>query len=371
MRVCHIISAFQRYDTRIFWKQCRSLVRAGYEVILITNDNLGPEIREGIKIIPSGFNYSSKLKRILFSRSTNYSKAIETDADLYQIHDPEFIPLGLKLKRRGKSVVYDSHEDFPRQILEKDWIPKIFRILISVIAEFYLRRSLKKFDAIFTVTPHIAMTLAKVSKNVHVVTNYPSIEDNFVPFTEVEYMKRGNKLCYAGTVYRSSLQQNIFQAIADQDNLDYIIVGTIDDKYKNELTASGFFKRIQFIEHVPKEALNLIYSQVSVGLAIFDYSPNLGYKTGSLGVNKIFEYMYFGLPVICTDFILWKEIIDKYKCGIYVNPRNIAEIANAIKFLFDNKQQAFEMGQKGRMAVLSEYNWNTQEKVYLHTIDNI
>ena len=44
----------------------------------------------------------------------------------------------------------------------------------------------------------------------------------------------------------------------------------------------------------------------------------MGYKKGTLGNNKIFEYMYYGLPIICTDFDLWKEIIDKYKCGIYV-----------------------------------------------------
>jgi glycosyltransferase involved in cell wall biosynthesis len=371
MKVCHIISAFQRYDTRIFWKQCRSLVREGYEVVLITNDNLGPEIKEEIRIIPSGYNYSSRLKRVLFSRIINYSKAIEIDADLYQIHDPEFIPLGLKLKRKGKPVVFDSHEDFPRQILEKDWIPKSLRKILSKIAEQYFRYALGKLDSVITVTPHIARALEKVSGSILVVTNFPAIEDDFIPFSPDEYSRRGNKLCYAGTVYRSSLQENVFQAIADQDSIDYLVVGTIDEKYRTELSDMNFFSKVQFQNHVPRDILNKIYQQVSIGVAIFDYSPNLGYKTGSLGVNKIFEYMYFGLPVICTDFLLWKEIIDKYKCGIYVNPNNIDEIRNAIKYLVNNKIEAFQMGQNGRRAVLEEYNWTTQGKIYTDLVKKI
>ena len=100
-------------------------------------------------------------------------------------------------------------------------------------------------------------------------------------------------------------------------------------------------------------------------MAIFDYSPNLGYKTGSLGVNKFFEYMLFGLPIICTDFDLWKEIVNKYKCGICVEPRDVKQIKDAILYLINNKEEAYNMGQNGRKAVLEEYNWDTQKKVYL------
>jgi len=75
--------------------------------------------------------------------------------------------------------------------------------------------------------------------------------------------------------------------------------------------------------------------------------------------------MEAGLPIICTDFDLWKEIIDKYNCGIYVQPNDIEGIKNAICYLINNKKEAYEMGQNGRKAVLLEYNWETQEKEYL------
>lgn len=83
-------------------------------------------------------------------------------------------------------------------------------------------------------------------------------------------------------------------------------------------------------------------------------------KYETFGVVYI-EAMACGLPVICTDFLLWQEIIDKYKCGIYVNPNDVNAIADAIKYLMNNPEEAFRMGRNGRYAVEQEYNWSTQE----------
>jgi glycosyltransferase involved in cell wall biosynthesis len=92
---------------------------------------------------------------------------------------------------------------------------------------------------------------------------------------------------------------------------------------------------------------------------------------GTLGINKLFEYMLFGLPVICTDFTLWKEIMDKYKCGLYVNPNNSEEIANAIHYLIEHKNEAYRMGQNGRKAIFEEFNWKSQERTYLGIVEKI
>jgi len=55
--------------------------------------------------------------------------------------------------------------------------------------------------------------------------------------------------------------------------------------------------------------------------------------------------MEAGLPFICTDYILWKEIVDTYKCGLCVEPGNVEQIRNAIHYLVDHPKIAFEMGK--------------------------
>ncbi len=101
------------------------------------------------------------------------------------------------------------------------------------------------------------------------------------------------------------------------------------------------------------------------------YSPNVGYKRGTLGVLKIFEYMMVGIPVICTDFELWKEIVEGNNCGICVNPYDSIELVKAINYLLENKDIAKQMGDNGKKAVVEKYNWSTQEKVLLDMYEQL
>ena len=67
------------------------------------------------------------------------------DADIYHLHDPELMSLGLKLKRQGKRVVFDSHEDVPMQILIKEYLPKWSRGIVKRIYEWMERPRLRRY----------------------------------------------------------------------------------------------------------------------------------------------------------------------------------------------------------------------------------
>ena len=102
----------------------------------------------------------------------------------------------------------------------------------------------------------------------------------------------------------------------------------------------------------------LKYSRNSkIGLSILKPISNYtqSYST------KIFEYMAIGLPVITSNFKLYKDIIDANNCGICVDPENPNEIAKAIEYILTNPEKAKEMGQNGSRLVKEKYNWENEE----------
>ena len=136
IKVCHLTSAHKAKDDRIFVKECISLAKAGYEVYIIAPD---AENRVCDNVHFLGINSfkikSSRVRRFVKVGRLVYQKAVELDADIYHLHDPELLLYGLKLKHRGKKVIFDSHEDVPNQILSKTWIPGLLRSFVARIYE--------------------------------------------------------------------------------------------------------------------------------------------------------------------------------------------------------------------------------------------
>jgi len=79
-------------------------------------------------------------------------------------------------------------------------------------------------------------------------------------------------------------------------------------------------------------------------------------------LTKFFEYMNAGLPIICSDFPVWKKFVEKHECGIAVDPYDENEIKQAIQYLRNNPDAARKMGENGKKAVTLELNWHTEEQ---------
>jgi glycosyltransferase involved in cell wall biosynthesis len=363
-KVCHVISGYIRDNARIFQRQCISLSNAGFKVSILTNDGQPEEIMDGVNVYCTKITFKSRLLTLLFAKYQFLKRAIEIDADIYQLHSPELIPLGVALKKIGKIVIYDAHEDLPRHILEKEWLPKFTRGIISKIVEYYMNISLKKLNEIISPHSHVVKELSRLNPNTTLITNFPIINWNYKILLE-EYLAREKIICYTGTVYEYSNQDMILKALNDLPQILYKSVGYISQSQLLKLSKIDSFKRVEFGDLIPYSKMKSFYESAIIGLVIYDYKLNLGNRLGSYGTNKIFEYMEAGLPFICTDYVLWNEIVTKYNCGICVQPGNLTQIRDAIHFLYANPTLAYQMGQNGRRAVESEYNWGLEEKKYI------
>lgn len=352
LKICHVTSVHNAFDTRIYHKMCKSLSK-DYDVYLLA-PNIETQDSDGIHII--GVQLPKKRLNRMFSLDRVLKAALNVDASIYHLHDPELIPIGLKLKKYGKRVIFDSHEDVPIDVSEKSWIPKIIRPSVASYYKCYEKKSLKKYDALVSVTPSIVERLMTINPNTFQITNYPTLSDF------VDERKWGNSICFAGNISSSWMLDSIADSIAESD-ITFRLVGTCHSTdYLNHVKQN---KKMDYYGKIPHDAVRSFTQESTAGMALYDYLPSFGYKRGSLGNNKIFEYMANGIPVIATDFELWKEIIDKYQCGICVNPHDKEAISNAINYYIENKNVALEHGNNGRRAVEEFYNWSSQEKVLL------
>jgi glycosyltransferase involved in cell wall biosynthesis len=114
--------------------------------------------------------------------------------------------------------------------------------------------------------------------------------------------------------------------------------------------------RVDFHGWADRPAVARILASCRGGLVLFHPEPN--HVTAQ--PNKMFEYMAAGLPVIASDFPLWREIVDGAGCGLLVDPMDPAAIARAMQWIIDHPEEAAEMGRRGRAAVEHTYNWEAE-----------
>ena len=356
-RVCHITSVHPANDVRILYKECRSLAQH-YDTYLIA-PNVADSLTEGVHIV--GVPLSAQRLRRQMQLRRVLRKALELDADIYHLHDPELMSVGLRIRRRGKKVIFDSHEDVPMQLLTKEYLPHWSRKPLSRLYALWERHCLSRYDALVTVTPSILERLLHINPNSIMVTNYPRYQS--LPHS---YGREGQQyVCFAGEVAERYMHHVILESLR-LTPANYLLAGRVFvDSYFQQLQRSNEWSHVEYLGVLPPHEVGSLYQRADVGLVLLDYSPNVGYHKGTLGVLKMFEYMMAGLPVVATDFELWKEIVETHHCGICVNPHDPQAVASAINYILSHPDIAQQMGNNGRKAVEDHYNWATQEPLLL------
>ncbi len=361
--VVHFTSAQPVFDFRMFHKECKSLVKAGCSVMLVAPHDRD-EVVEGVRIkaVPKS---KGRLARMTLTAWRAYREAVRLGGDLYLFPDPELIPAGLLLRLRAKKVVYDIRELGGLEFLTKDYLPVWARGFCGRLVRRLQAFALPRLSAALSATPSIVAQFPESAKHkLTVVQNFPSPAE-LSPRDRLPWDQRPNWAVYVGgiTTFRGIREMlNAMSLLPESLGVSLRIAGAFAPRrLRDEVSQIPGWQRTEYMGILDRPDLWKLLGQARLGLLTLHPSP-AHYEAWPA---KLFEYMCAGVPVIASDFPLWREIVEGAGCGLLVDPLDPGAIAKAMEFVLTHPAEATAMGRHGREAVEHHYNWETEEKKLL------
>jgi len=365
-KVCMITTNHSPFDDRIFYKEAKSLKKAGYDVTVIgQTDSKMNKVVDGIRVIGLEKGAGIKSNPVLWKKLLK--EALKNNADIYHCHEPEsfLVAIYIKLFKR-KKIVYDVHEYYIDVLpLSSPQMRLFLGFMLYLVEPLFCGYT----DAIITADEEIAKRYKKFNKKVYPIFNFPSFEV-FKPSNNQDMKMRYKDYFVIIYVGGMSEERGILELIKAVHKVSrtYPLVkllllgnfGTQDFEKRcieyvrsNDLTES-----VEFLGFVPHTEIPKYIDAADVGVIIHQLIPKF-YKNIPI---KQFEYMVCGKPVLGSNLPPITRYVENARSGIIVDPNNVNKIAEAIIYLIEHPDEAKKMGENGRRAVEEKYNWSEMEK---------
>ena len=358
-KILLVTTVHPRGDTRIAVKQVASL-RAALDapVLLYVQDGLGDvhDADGNPEIVDTGPRPKGRFKRMTVGSWRMFRAVRRARATVVHFHDPELIFMGFALKMRGMHVIYDMHENLPKQIRNKTYIPHSLRYVLGRSVALLEALAFRVFDAAVPAATSIEVRIP-AHKSV-LLRNYP-IPEEIVSDAPAPYATRPAVFTYAGglTTIRGVHEMVSAIGLTRTQGAQLHLAGSFQPaSLENEIRATADAERVTLHGFVGREKIAALLGRTRAGLAVLH--PTLTHLDG-LPV-KFFEYMAAGIPIIASDFPVWREMVEDIGCGLLVDPQDPQAIARAMDHILAHEEEAAEMGRRGLEAVLNTYNWHTE-----------
>lgn len=360
IHVMHATTVHAPFDVRIFHKQCVTLCEAGYRVTLLQRGERTENVK-GVEIDPLP-TYGSRLTRMTRGVWTVVRKVRAARPAVVHIHDPELSWGAVLLKMSGIKVVYDIHENLHLDIAAKQWVPWWLKRPLGWGTQLFEQVAARIFDHVCAATDGIARRFPPRSTSV--IRNAPLI----APFDAVErppFAMREPNLIYVGglggggDVKGVELMLAVLAAVPPSSKMRLLLGGREPDPgFVDRLKAQPGGGRVDYVGWVDQKTLPQLYGRAIAALVLYPPMPN---NVESEPV-KLFESMAAGVPVIISDFPLFRRFIDQWECGVAVDAADAHRIAEIVVCWEQDRTLAQEIGNNGLRAIREERSWELVSK---------
>lgn len=362
-------------DSRIFHKMCKTLVRAGYRVTYVVPADYD-HVRDGVQIKALS-KPKNRLERFRLGAKA-FRTCLDLKADLYHFHDPELLSVGARIHvLSGRPVIFDVHEYFAKGLLTKPWLLPTMRKLVAATYPIVERHYVKCLQGIIAVNDDMAHTYRLYNPRSISVYNYPDLNGFSQEAPRPRRGVRTSKvLIHLGSINQDRGLETLLDTIriVNRSHVDAVlrIVGRIDDRGLSD-SCRHKLEQLQGspnFDHVQQVA----YSEVARHLneAAIGLIPLNGSQENEEGLpRKMFEYMLFGLPIVASDLGRLAKVIRQSDAGLLAKAGDPTQFAAAINLLLGDAALQERLGENGRMACLTSYNWDSQANKLLKLYDEL
>ena len=372
-----------------------TLINGGYDVFLFCLHNGNQKTNDlinGIKIRRykfskltyklSALSYNLPFyKMIMTPKISHFIK--ENAIDVLHIHDIRIAGAVFSSNKKHQlKIVLDLHDNIPENMKFYPHLQKFPGKYIISPKKWKKKEKefIMKSDKIITVSPNFAKQIIEINnlqpEKMVLVPN--TVRQSFykeaiyseeikkkyfnkfvVLYLGDTHLRRGLLTAIRATKLVSKKIVNFKLVIVGRNTTDHIL---IEEVKRLHLESYVDFEGWQDVSLFPSY---IIASNVCISPLYRSIQHDVAYA------NKIFQYMSFGKPILVSNAIAQKEIVESIHSGLVHEEKNEEDFYSKVIELYQNKEKAEELGNNGKEFIEKKFSWEVTSQALVKLYDEL